>query len=84
MNTQTNELYDLSKHTPAEIEKLMAEAGDNLVEVPEELQHAANVKLAGKKYARVSLHSNGKLSTFARKKRKAKRKLTSKSRKANR
>ena len=56
----------------------------NYEPVPEELRLAAERKLAGKDEAMVSLTSGGKLSKWAVKKRKAKRKMTSASRKGNR
>lgn len=68
------------KMTPEEIEKKMNE----LTEVPEELQHAANVKLNGEKSAIVSKTSGGKLSKFAAKERLRKKKLNRKTQKKNR
>lgn len=80
MNIETNELFDCNQMTPEEIEKKMNE----LTEVPEELQHAANVKLNGEKSAIVSKTSGGKLSKFAAKERLRKKKLNRKTQKKNR
>lgn len=80
MNIETNELFDGNQMTPEEIEKKMNE----LTEVPEELQHAANVKLNGEKSAIVSKTSGGKLSKFAAKERLRKKKLNRKTQKKNR
>jgi len=52
------------------------------VQLPESLNHAAKVKLAGKKEAYVSLTSGGKLSQWAKAKRKAK--IAAASRRRNR
>lgn len=52
--------------------------------VPKELESAAKKKLAGKDEAYVSLTSGGKLSKWAAKQRKAKRKMQKESRRKNR
>lgn len=52
--------------------------------VPDNLLRAANKKLAGKNEAYVSLTSGGKLSRWAAKQRKAKRKVVRASRRRNR
>lgn len=52
--------------------------------IPEELQPAANKKLAGQNEAFVSLTSGGKLSKWAADKRKIRRKMARESRKRNR
>ncbi len=56
----------------------------NYEPVPKELQTAAKMKLGGKDEAMVSLTSGGKLSRWASKKRKEKRKMAKQSRKQNR
>jgi hypothetical protein len=80
MNTNTNELFDVNQMTEKEINSQM----HKLTEVPEELQHAANVKLNGEKSAIVSKTSGGKLSKFAAKERLRKKKLNRKNQKKNR
>lgn len=52
--------------------------------VPPELGHAANLKLAGRNEAVVSLTSGGKLSRWAAQKRKERRKTARESRRRNR
>ena len=52
--------------------------------VPENLNHAAIAKLAGKQEANVSLTSGGKLSRFAGQTRKQRRFMAKQSRKQNR
>ena len=52
------------------------------IQLPSDLNHAAKVKLAGRKEAYVSLTSNGKLSKWAKAKRKAK--IAAASRRRNR
>jgi len=60
----------------------LAEAGYE--PVPEELNRAARRKLAGRKEAQVSLISSGKLSRWAAKRRKTRRKMAKASRRRNR
>ncbi len=57
---------------------------DSYEQVPKELEAAAKKKLAGKDETVVSLTSGGKLSKWAAKRRKDKRKLAKASRKKNR
>jgi len=52
--------------------------------VPKELENAAEKKLAGKDEAHVSLTSGGRLSRWAAKKRKHRRKMARESRRRNR
>ncbi len=63
MNPNTNHLMALP-------EDMVAPAG--YIPLPEELEHAAKVKLAGKSEATVSKNSGGKLSNWAKDKRKKK------------
>lgn len=56
----------------------------NIEPVPKELERAAMMKLAGKQEAQVSLTSGGKLSKWAAKKRKERRKMAKESRRGNR
>jgi len=65
-----------------ELEKKAREAGYE--PVPQELNKAAQKVLAGRPEAHVSLTSGGKLSKWASKKRKEKRKAVAASRKRNR
>ena len=84
MNVDNNHLKEVFEDNPEIVEK-MKEQG--YVRVPEELEHAAKVKLAGKEEAYVSKTSGGKLSKWAAKQRKAKRaknKIARASRKKNR
>lgn len=79
MNTDTNMLYK-SKEEALKMGELM----EDLKQVPEHLQNAANKKLNGEKSAQVSFNSNGMLSKFAAKNRKKKRRMQKQSRRANR
>lgn len=79
MNPNTGHLIQTHDLTPEQFE---AFKNRGYVEVPDELNNAAKKKLNGKKEAFVSLKSGGKLSEFARKKRK--RKMQKTSRRANR
>lgn len=74
MNIDTGRLIEL---TDGEIPK-----GYTLV--PTELNRAARRKLAGKKEAQVSLTSGGRLSRWAARQRKARRKMAKESRRRNR
>lgn len=66
MNPNTNELVD-----PEELEKLVKQTkAEGFEPIPEELEHAAKVKLKGKPSAIVSKTSGGKLSKWAASKRK--------------
>ena len=58
----------LKIHTP-----IMDDSLANYIPVPDELVHAAKVKLSGKKEAMVSLTSGGKLSKWAAEQRKERR-----------
>lgn len=76
MNTETNDLIKLE-----EGEK----APEGFEPVPEELERAAGLKLAGKDSAHVSFNSGGKLSSWAAgQRKKKKRKMAKASRKINR
>lgn len=79
MNVDTGHLILTDKRE--ELKSLMKQGYEP---VPEELSRAAKRKLAGEKEAYVSLTSGGKLSNWARKKRKARKKVARKSRKRNR
>lgn len=57
---------------------------EGYIQVPTELQAAANRKLNGAREAMVSLGSGGKLSRWARGQRKTKRKMSKESRRRNR
>lgn len=72
MNTETNELY--GGLTQEELNELV-EKIKYTCEIPKDLEHAAKIKLKGKKYAKVSFNSNGKLSKFAASKRIERRNL---------
>lgn len=67
-----------------ELRELEKEPIQNYEPVPDELHLAAKKKLAGKDEAMVSLTSGGKLSKWAAKKRKEKRRMANQSKKANR
>ena len=85
MDTETNELI-----RGTALEKLIKDHGVSSYEarqftpVPKELEHAAEVKLAGQDRAIVSKTSGGKLSKWAAQQRKAKRKNKHKAQKAAR
>ena len=85
---EENKAQDLAERLKAQKDsmekemKAMQERG--YTEVPKELETAAKKKLAGKAEAYVSLTSGGKLSKWAAKQRKAKRKIAAESRKKNR
>ena len=81
MNTVTDHLMIISGKTEDELNELKQNGYE---EVPENLSNAAKQVLKNKKEAYVSMTSNGKLATWAKKKRKSKKKLTKKSRKNNR
>ena len=78
MNTDKNHLMDTSELTEDKLKSLL---DNGYEEIPKELSRAAKRKLNGKKEAYVSFTSGGKLSRFAARKRKAKRKLQKTSRK---
>ncbi len=82
MHVETGHLIDVPKDLTAKQMKKLLEQGYE--PVPEELQPAAVKKLAGKPEAVVSLTSGGKLSKWAGKVRKEKRKTIKESRKRNR
>lgn len=81
MHPGTGHLVDTSEMKETEF-AILHKAGYE--KLPEELSRAANRKLNGKKEAYVSLTSNGKLSKWARKKRKKKNSIARASRKKNR
>ena len=63
---------DLFKELQAELGA--AEKAEKIfTEIPEKLEHAARRKLAGRREARVSLTSGGKLSRFAARQRRMRR-----------
>jgi len=68
MNVQDNSIYDLDKFTQNEIADLLETKP--IIEVPKQLERAADHVLKGKKKAKVSFVSGGKLSKWAAKKRK--------------
>lgn len=93
MNPDTGHLVRMDSELAKElfgelktIEKAMEERMHTLgyQPVPDELENAAKKKLAGKDEAYVSLTSGGKLSRWAAKKRKHKRKMARESRRRNR
>lgn len=79
MNVDTCHLILTDKRE--ELESLMRQGYEP---IPEELNQAAKIKLAGEKEAYVSLTSGGKLSRWAAKKRRARNKKARESRKRNR
>ena len=79
MNTDTGELISAEKFA-----RLAEEEKKKFTPVPERLSRAARRKLAGKDQAMASLTSGGKLSRWAAKKRKAKRRATKLARRLNR
>ncbi len=79
MNTDTNELVDGNT-----LKELFTEEAKNFEPVPPWLDRAAKQALAGKSRTFVSKTSGGKLSKWAAKKRKAKRKAQKAARKKNR
>ena len=78
MNADTGHLVKLAKESLEELQGIGYEP------VPEELTMAAEKKLAGKDEAYISLTSGGKLSKWAAKNRKERRKATKASRQKNR
>ena len=64
MNPNTNEIRDTYHISPEELKRLQDEG---FIPVPDDLLHASLVKLAGKKSAKVSFKSNGRLSNWAKK-----------------
>lgn len=78
---EENKAQDLAERLKAQNDS-MQERG--YTEVPKELETAAKKKLAGKDEAYVSLTSGGKLSKWAAKERKGKRKMQKESRRKNR
>jgi hypothetical protein len=89
MNVNTGRLVGISGDgfggIPSQLRELMEQGYEP---VPEELEVAANKKLAGQKEAYVSLTSGGKLSTWAagrrKENRKSKRKAAKQARRRNR
>ena len=77
MNVDTNEL--INAKTFEELKKIKT-----FEPIPDELEHAAKVKLAGRSSAIISKISGGKLSQWAAKQRKIKRKAQKIARKKNR
>lgn len=78
MNTDTNELYRILG------ENFGGDFAKGLTPLPLELNHAAETVLKGNDKARVSFNSGGKLSKWAAKQRKAKRRMQKQSRNKNR
>lgn len=71
----------MDPHTGHLVELLPDESlPDGYERIPPELERAAQLKLAGRKEAQVSLTSGGKLSQFARDKRRAQQKKKAKNR----
>ena len=66
MNPNTGHLVDLDRNST------MSPPLDAYIDIPPELSRAARRKLAGKSEAMVSLTSGGKLSNWAKEKRKKK------------
>jgi hypothetical protein len=87
MNPNTGHLVDFGSFSEA-LKDLPAQTFNelNYVTLPDDLQHAAKVKLNGANEAYVSLTSGGKLSTWAKNKRKEKHKskIAAASRRKNR
>jgi aspartyl aminopeptidase len=81
MNPDTNHLKSLNDVTNEMKEQL---EGEGYEPIPEELNRAAKRKLNGNNEAYVSRNSGGKLSKWAAKKRKQKRKMAKAARKKNR
>lgn len=79
MNSETGHLVDTHLLNTLETKEL---EDNGYKKVPEELSFAAQMKLQGRPEAFVSLTSGGKLSKFAAKNRKAKRRQQKKSRKS--
>jgi hypothetical protein len=79
MNSYTGEL-----RSQVGLDELQPEQLLDFQPIPNELRHAAEVKLAGRDKAMVSLTSGGKLSKFAAKNRKDKRMMQRQSRRKNR
>ncbi|HML23557.1 MAG TPA: hypothetical protein PKD09_18010 [Aggregatilinea sp.] len=75
MNVDNGDLIELFGATPPP---------EGYIPIPPELNRAARRKLAGHSQATVSLTSGGKLSKWAAKQRKAKRKVAKDSRRKNR
>lgn len=70
MNVSNNHIVESSF-----LDKLGGDTQKEYEKVPKHLNHAAKVKLAGMKEARVSFNSGGKLSKWAKKKREERKKL---------
>jgi DUF1009 family protein len=81
MQSYSGHLFDLGGMPDSCREELY---NDGYEPIPEDLRRAANKKLSGQKEATVSLTSGGKLSKWASKQRKAKRKMAQASRRGNR
>lgn len=79
MNPETGHIVRVDSE-----EEMLRLAGAGYEPVPDELNRAARRKLAGRKEAYVSMNSGGKLSRWAAKKRKARRKMVKASRRRNR
>ena len=95
MNIDNGHLIDIAKYfnMPTEQNKEQDIEGElkafdikdlGYTEVPKELETTAKKKLAGKGEAFVSLNSGGKLSKWAAKQRKDKKKMAKQSRRENR
>lgn len=74
MNTDTGHLVRLTPKEEEEKLKMLNERRAGYEKLPEELNKAAEMKLGKNDEAFVSLTSGGRLSTWARNKRKARRK----------
>lgn len=81
MQPYSGHLVDLGGMPDSRREELH---NDGYEPIPEDLREAAIRKLSGQKEATVSLTSGGKLSKWASKRRKAKRKIAEASRRGNR